>query len=157
MLIELYSSLLRLYPRSYRDEFGEELGAVSLAARDAANQGALAPLWLVWREIRDLPGAVVREHLAKRRRSAMGDMLSQNSRGSWKEALAGMTPFLIVGTVPTVLGMVLRWVRPTGPAAGWVGWMAGIGILFPLLIGFGVGWARRFPRWSYPYVGVVVT
>ena len=72
-----------------------------------------------------------------------------HGRGSWSEALAGMMPFLAFGLM-TVLCEVLprpnpvRW--PWGSVACYV----------VLLIGFGVGWMKGFPRWSYPYGGSVL-
>jgi hypothetical protein len=74
--------------------------------------------------------------------------------GSWGEALAGMTLFLISG-----LGLIFNeipheWVVPL-----WLTHLAGALLLASLLvpaIGFGIGWIRDFPRWSYPYSGLAL-
>jgi hypothetical protein len=76
-----------------------------------------------------------------------------HGRGSWGEALAGMLPFLVIGLAWTMRVLVgfLPYV--------WLGYVAFwlfIGGYLALLIGFGVGWVKGFPRWSYPYVGYVL-
>jgi len=74
-----------------------------------------------------------------------------HGRSSWAETLAAIVPFLILGPVTAVW----YWGYGMGylPAAI-VGWPRYLAIL-AALIGFGVGWARGFPRWSYPYAGLV--
>jgi hypothetical protein len=64
-----------------------------------------------------------------------------------------MMPFLVIGLAWTMLALVefLPYV--------WLGYVAlwlFIGGYLALLIGFGVGWAKGFPRWSYPYAGYVL-
>ena len=62
-LVWLYDLLLKLYPRQYRAEYGEEMRCVfRLIADETARQGALPLIRLSSRELFDLPGAVVREH-----------------------------------------------------------------------------------------------
>jgi len=64
----------------------------------------------------------------------------------WSEGLLGMAPFLIFGLS----------VFPYGLWFGWVTfWPRTVGYLL-LLLGFGVGWVKGFPRWSYPYVAIVL-
>jgi hypothetical protein len=79
-------------------------------------------------------------------------------RDSWAEALAGVGPFLAFGL--TVVLMEPVWTllqRALGTALpSWVPLgCLGAGYLI-LLAGFGVGWVRGFPRWSYPYVTLVL-
>ena len=71
-----------------------------------------------------------------------------HGRGSWGEALAGMVPFLAFG-LTKVLYEVLPHPNPV--------WFWGfVACYVVLLIGFGVGWVQGFPRWSYPYGGLVL-
>jgi len=71
--------------------------------------------------------------------------------------LAGMLPFVLFG-----LMYVLKGVNYHAPLA-WLGYgvygihgYLGLIVLGLTLIGLGIGWARRFPRWSYAYLGVTV-
>ncbi len=53
-----------LYPRAFRDEFGEEMRDVlEQSFLDAANRGALAVCWVGLRELVDLPANLLREYL----------------------------------------------------------------------------------------------
>jgi hypothetical protein len=76
-------------------------------------------------------------------------------RGSWADALAGTVPFVIIGLATTL--MESPWV--VFPRSLWLGRL-GAGLFFVgylvLSIGFGVGWVKGFPRWSYPYTGYVM-
>jgi len=67
ILVRMYARLLSLYPQQYRAEYGEELQAVfGLVANEAAQQGMFSVIKLGWRELRDLPGAAIREHWQER-------------------------------------------------------------------------------------------
>lgn len=71
-----------------------------------------------------------------------------HGRGSWGEALAAAVPFLAFGLM-TVLYEVLLHLN--------YAWLWGeIACYVVLLIGLGVGWLKGFPRWSYPYGGLVL-
>lgn len=60
-----YAALLKLYPFSFRREFGDELQLVFAAAvADAATQGRLALAATCGRELRDLALALAREYAA---------------------------------------------------------------------------------------------
>jgi hypothetical protein len=62
-LVWIYSRLLNLGPHKYRGEYGEELQAVfSLLGNEAVQRGRFSVIGLAWREMRDMPGAVIREH-----------------------------------------------------------------------------------------------
>ena len=59
--IRLHATLLRLYPTQYRAEFGDEISATF--ADIVADTNTLAMLLaLLWREVRDWPGAVLAEY-----------------------------------------------------------------------------------------------
>ncbi len=75
-----------------------------------------------------------------------------HGQGSWSEALAGMVPLLVFG-----LAMALNehLIRLAWSAYGTTVYCFAA-CYFVLLIGLGVGWAKGFPRWSYPYGGLVL-
>ena len=75
-------------------------------------------------------------------------------RDSWAEALAGVGPFLVFGLALVVMGpgraLAQRALGSVLPA--WVP-LASFGAAYLFLVaGFGVGWVKGFPRWSYPYI-----
>jgi hypothetical protein len=60
----LYALLLGLFPRSYREEYGDELRAVfNLSLDDALKQGKLEATIVVLRELAGLPKAIFYEYL----------------------------------------------------------------------------------------------
>jgi hypothetical protein len=60
-VLRLYAILLRLYPRGFCEEFGDEMYAVfSDALAEAAKRGGTALIVVCWREICDLPLALAR-------------------------------------------------------------------------------------------------
>ena len=66
--------------------------------------------------------------------------------------IAGIFPFILFGLMFTLkevdYHMPLHWL-----IHGFVGDRI---VHIILLVGLGIGWALRFPRWSYAYLGVVV-
>ncbi len=73
---------------------------------------------------------------------------------SWTAVLAGVTLFLILG-LDLILGEIPHnWAIPT-----WLIYLRGalfsVSLVLPA-IGFGVGWIKDFPRWSFPYIGLVL-
>ena len=66
-IVRLYRAALGCFPEGYRREYADELlYAVRMAAEDAEAQGRVSLLRLAWRELRDLPLAVLRAHLHER-------------------------------------------------------------------------------------------
>ena len=168
-----YAWLLRLYPRSFRAEYGDEMQDVfSSALAEASAHGfrLAAAVWL--RELRDLPLNLVRERGWGADSGAWEDDMTTDSvhasRGegsgrteeraaSWREALAGAGLFLflpaLVGVYTAMYSLLAGYgVRPSPLYA-----MAG-SILFALVV-IGLmaiacfAWIRGFPRWSFPYLG----
>ena len=74
-----------------------------------------------------------------------------HGRGSWGEALAGMLPFLAFG-----LGMMIYEILPRDLVAGPIGFWCYLVLYIIGVIGLGIGWVKGFPRWSYPYAGLVL-
>lgn len=81
------------------------------------------------------------------------DLPANQAPVSWGSALAGIPPFVAFGLV-FILTSIL--IPPTQASDG--AQLARV-LLFLLgsylvpLLGLGIGWARGFPRWSYPYLG----
>lgn len=164
----IYRRLLRLYPPDFRDEFGEEMTAVfTQALADTQRQGH--PALLIWygREFASLLAALMQEQRRSwRREEAIMNPTNpvnhtldtdQSERETPLAILAGMLPFVLFG-----LMYVLKGVNYHAPLA-WMGQgvygihgYLGLMVLGLALIGLGIGWAQRFPRWSYAYLGVAV-
>ena len=68
----VYGSFLSLFPRNYREEYGEELQIVfELSLEEAATKGGFELERLILRELVNLPKAIILEHLRQRRMSKM--------------------------------------------------------------------------------------
>ena len=102
-----YSLLLHLFPKVYREEYGDELLAVfGLSLDDAMQVGKLEVVRVALRELIGLPKAIIHEHLRKPRYSlaAQASILEKDSYmktmpkieweelGSWKATLASLLP-----------------------------------------------------------------
>jgi hypothetical protein len=102
-----YGLLLFLFPRAYRDEYGDELLAVfGLSLDDAVQAGKLEVVRVVLRELMELPKAIIHEHLRKPRYglAAQASILEKDSymktmpkieweeMGSWKATIASLVP-----------------------------------------------------------------
>jgi hypothetical protein len=95
---------------------------------------------------------VIREYRRERRKRKMEMSTSAQTgaeRSSWGETLAGLWPFLL-GPVSVIMAYL------TMPA--WFQYSETpkyLSIIFVLsmLVGLGMGWAKGWPRWSYPYLG----
>jgi hypothetical protein len=165
-IVGLYALLLRLYPRGFRAEFGEEMQAIFSDAVAEAARGGVGPLVRVClREFRDLPGALIREYgsVIRNRDSGLNGLLEEVTMSdadhnlerpaSWAATLAGMLPFLLWGAF-LILGEIPReWGVPDSLSRLRFHLWWGMIVLPPL--GVGIGWVKSFPRWSYPYVGLV--
>ncbi|HEX2905582.1 MAG TPA: hypothetical protein VHO69_01885 [Phototrophicaceae bacterium] len=72
LILQLYASLLRLYPPEFRAEFAEEMGDVfALALTEAEPAGVLTLMAICLTELRDLPLSLIREHLRERRQKQL--------------------------------------------------------------------------------------
>lgn len=145
---KIHAALLRLYPASFRATYADEMQAVfAQTAQDAAERGYLAFSRVLWRELLDAPIAAFRERVLvwKRREPQTGDQPSQ-IRLTRSEMLVALAVFL----VPT--GLILLNAAPSTQIERVL--RPAIWIL--LLLGAMVGLIKRFPRWSLPYIGLVV-
>jgi hypothetical protein len=152
---------MRLYPASFRAEFGAEMAEVfEQASADAAHRGrgALARHCLL--ELATWPGALGREwayslqaRLDRKGGPIMGARPSPRDvvgteAGAWAPA-----PWLqaILATLALLVpGLGLAGLP--GLPAGWHRVLVFGSYLF-ILLGLLAGWVRGFPRWSYAYLG----
>lgn len=157
ILARLHALLLNLYPRAYHAEYDEELQAVfNLTVNEAAQQGGFSVIWMSIRELRDLPGGIIFEHWRERRKQRMtterGSLLTFEP-GSWRETLAALAPFLLLGLLPPLLRLMR--LRPLIPP--WLGIGLTLGLAGVLGSLFVTGIRKGMQRWVLPYVGVVLS
>lgn len=148
-----YSLLLYLFPKAYREEYGDELQAVfGLSLDDALATGSFEFLGVILRELRGFPYAVFHAHLRERRRQKMTGKFASRfdfEPGSRTESFAALAPFLF-GMVMVLAGYLGRyWTAPMWAQIAFV-------VLFwSLILGvFLLGSAKGLPRWFLPYLGL---
>ncbi len=151
----LYGWLLLLFPRMYREEYGEELQAVfGLSVDDASKKGLLETADVILRELTGLPKAIIHEHLRERRKAKMTGKSASRfdfEPGSRNEAFAALTPFLF-SMAMVLFGYLARyWTAPI-----WVS-IAFVILFWSSILGvFLLGSAKGLPRWFLPYLGVLL-
>ena len=156
-LYRLYSLLLRLFPKAYREEYEEELQAVfNLSLEDAGKIGGLEAAKVALREFLGLPRAILFEHLREMRKPNMKkgfDSYFDFTNGSWNEFLTALFPFFLAGGVMPLLSYLGRERIISG--------MDGAAIVLPLLgvfiILLMIGAKKGLPRWSLPYLGFLMS
>jgi hypothetical protein len=145
---KVHTALLRLYPSSFQETYADEMQAVfTQTAQDATERGYLAVCRILWRELFDAPIAAFRERVLnwKRREQQVGDQPSQ-TRLTRSEMLMALAVFLVpAGLILLNAAPSMQIERVLRPA-----------IWILLLLGAMVGLIKRFPRWSLPYIGLVV-
>jgi hypothetical protein len=156
LLHKVYAGLLMLYPKAFREEYGEELQFVfDLSMDEAATKGGFELEGLILRELVSLPKAVFLEHLRERRNEKMirnFDSYFNFASGSWKEYLTALIPFFLAGGLMPVLNYLGR-AGVTTNAVRTVIMLALFGIFLILLaVGVKVG----MPRWSLSYLGFLL-
>lgn len=150
----LYRFCLRLFPKNYREEYGDELQDVfRLSLDDARQLGNWETARVLVQEFSSLPRAALLEHLRERRRAKMietSGSFFDFAPGTRRELLAALAPFLLFGALPTLLG----YFRVSELVPLW------LDILFVIVLwSFGlvllvIGFLQHFPRWFMPYIGV---
>jgi len=157
LIIAVYSRLLVLYPQKFRNEFANEMRFVFKdSIIEAAKAGILPILILSLRELGGLPFNILREfwHEFRRKDFVMVRDNFSNTPATTGQVVMGAFPFflfsliLIMFELPNTL-FDLAWFITVG------GIVFGMLLILPA-IGFGIGWAQGFPRWSYPYVGMAL-
>lgn len=144
----IHALLLRLYPSKFQDTYAQEmLDVFSQSTQDAAEQGHFAMGMLFWRELWDAPRAALGEQLQEfKYQRCETESSGIQSRLSRPEMLIALAVFLIPA------GFILLNATPSADAERFL--RPAIWIL--LLLGASVGLIKRFPRWSLPYLGLVV-
>jgi hypothetical protein len=95
-----------------------------------------------------------REHVLTRKEVPMNK--ESNSSGlydkrlSWRETVIGLFPFAL-STIFLLSSYPVP--SPEWKNSTWWQTLTVITYLVPVLVILGIGWASKFPRWSYPYVG----
>ena len=149
-LVRLFALTLRLYPPEMRSEYAEEMQAVfRLEAAAAVRQSHLKLLILAFREVRDLPHAVLSAHLHTDRGPIRASFPTTSDQTPWAVALLSLLPFFLDGTLRIILGYQPGW-DPNQRSPLYLGFF----IITALVVtaGFVLGILKKFPRWAYPYV-----
>ncbi len=137
----LYAVLLRLYPRYYREEYGEEVTAVfQHHLQQAAAASPRDALAVIGRELRDWPLSCLREHARERNRLLL---LPRPLFVSGWGAVAAGVPFLFSFVT---FGLLISFV-PNLPR-----FMP----LYFLAVGVLVAWWRRWPGWVVSWLGLLI-
>ena len=154
ILTALYAICMHLYPKGYKNEYGDELKIVfELSLREAAQKGGSAIIGLACRELYSLPQAIIYEHWRERRIATM--LARVNSYftfepGTWHEVLAALAPFLLFSVFSTCLSILRRYdIIPH-----WLDVVIAILMLGLFLTLSGIGIFKRIPRWFLPYLGL---
>jgi hypothetical protein len=149
----MYQALLACYPPDFRNQFGEEMEFVfRTAAGNAAQDGWPYLTEYFWRELKDWPTSVLKEHLQTRRNQmAAHDPFALPKP---RELLAALTIFLIPALATLlleILGVANLDILPE-----WAGPFLGIIFLGSLIVPLVLAIVRGFPQWSSPYLGVLL-
>jgi hypothetical protein len=145
LALHIYGLVLHLYPRTFRAEFEAEMQTVFTAEMAEAAQGGLAAVARVcWRELRDLPGAIIRAHWRERSRPMETQSMERASR--WG-ALAAMVVFVFAAMAGVIEG------RPWGDAAASL-LTIGVGLLGAVIVLLILGAIKGLPVWSLPAAGL---
>lgn len=124
VLLDLYTALLRLYPRQFRQDFAAEMQTVFSDALGCAHrEGLWAILRLCLREARELPNALVCEHwqsVSEKEAGMVKKFLSMVGKGNveaefeekpahgWGEIFLAMLPFLLILLVDVLPNLLVE-------------------------------------------------
>ncbi len=136
LLTHLYALLLRLYPRRFRAEFGEEMHAVfAEAVREAAGRDAASLIKVCLQEIKDFPMSLLHEYWHTLKTKGIG-LAEARTPGSWWAAILAGLPHLLYALMIYAPVMIYE-LRTYGLAE----------IVAPL---------RHSERWGYAYPGQLI-
>ena len=137
----MYALLLRLYPRYYQEEYGEEVTAVfQHHLQQAAASSPRDALAVVGRELRDWPLSCLREHARERNRQLL---LPRPLFVSGWGAVAAGVPFLFSFVTFGLLFSFIPNLTRFMP-------------LYFLAGGVLVAWWRRWPGWVVSWLGLLI-
>jgi len=148
-----YSLLLYLFPRTYREEYGNELRAVfGLSFDDGMETGWIGGARVAVRELAGLPKAILYQHLRERRKKNMTGKFASRfdfEPGSRNEIFAALAPFLFSMAMVLFSYLGRFWTASLGVQIAFVilFWASILGL-------FLLGSAKGLPRWFLPYLGL---
>ena len=153
----LYLLMLRLHPLAEVSDFYEEMRLTyAQVVRESSAQGKKALWQRILHELFDLPGVIIRSWIFGRK--TMAGILTPPDEFStpspWRTALLSLLPFFWLGPVMLSLSYLPYWSDPLWSKWIWPG--EGILIATVFLGGSILGARRGFPRWSFPYVMMMV-
>jgi len=148
-----YGLFLNLYPKTYRDEYGDELQTVFNLSLDEAT-GRFEAIMVFVRELMDLPKAIIREHLRERRKTKMSGKFASRfdfPQGSRIEPWVVLLPFVFTYILYRSMFLLLFLNIPNMPfrMEELNGLIFLVLILGMLVIGLRLG----APRWFLPFLG----
>ncbi len=151
----LYTRSLNLYPAKFRANFSEEMQSVFAEVAHEAENNPGKLLAIFGCEIRDWPGAVWREHLYAKKGLKMNQNHSTWQPPTIKEILATLALFAIAAMIFAIFPAIAFVSGGSFPE--WLKYTLIFGFLavIPIAAIFGIG--KGFPRWSIPYLGVILT
>jgi hypothetical protein len=150
-----YGLLVSLYPKTYREEYGDELRDVfELSLNDASRTGKFEVASIALRELISLPQAILNEHLRKRRRSRMARKFSDYfnfDHGSRREFVSSLYPFMLLGVILPLMNLLTR----SGLLVSQSTLVNGIGVFLVAITGILLllGVVTGLKRWFLPYAG----
>ena len=101
----IYAQVLRLYPKEFRVDFGDEMTAVFMQAIEDRN-GTCKALRSFLRELKDLPGSLLRQHWLAIRKEKVpmatltesnGIQIEEHQPGTWRTVFLAGLPHLLMG------------------------------------------------------------
>ncbi len=148
----VYRVLLAFYPSGFRAEFGEEMQDVLADTLAGAKTCSWSHLIILFaRELRDLPGSVWREHLRARKRIPM------NQDQAWRPLTTkALIVAMAVFVLPAFLAISALLFQHQSSINVILTTLA-LALMAFILIVLIVGSVTGFPRWSVPFLGIVVT
>jgi hypothetical protein len=148
----LYSQTLHLYPRSFRDEFADEMDVVFRnSVHEAGREGMVPLIMLCLRELSGLPINILWEfwHEFERKETIMVINEKANTESAigkgvalW-DAILGTLPFALFGLMCMLTNIEL----PFHAAYPYIAFTSIV------LLGLMIGLAKGFPHWAYSFLG----
>ena len=148
----LYSQALHLYPRSFRDEFADEMKVVFRNSVREADRAGTAPLVkLCLKELGGLPFNILREFWHEFERKEM--IMDTNEQAESQSVITGGTSHwdALIGTLPFVLFGIASIIGKL--RLPFFGIYADLVFYVIVLLGLLLGLIKGFPRWAYSYLG----
>jgi hypothetical protein len=148
-----YTQSLKLYPKEFRTDFGDEMRAVFVQAIEACAGSGKAPRFLLC-ELKDLPGSLLRQHWLAIRKEKVpmnaltetnGIQIEERQPGTWGMAFLAGLPHVLMGLLIGIgrLGIFdIYQVSHTGNA------IVGLGLALLVIGTLICAWRRGWPLWS---------